>query len=115
MKSIYIFVEMKMDNTELLKHCLELEDRGAMDEIVSLIETHGLDDCEDPDMHYYYGRILKKQGKFGEALNAFNKALMFDSEHKKALAGIELVNSILNIENTLYYGNPYTDEALFDL
>lgn len=104
-----------MDKAEILARCEALEDKGKIDEVLELLDSICTEECNDPDMHYYYGRILKKQHRFGDALNAYNRALAIDPEHIKSKAGIYLVNSILSIENNLYYENPYTDEGLYDI
>ncbi len=104
-----------MNKSDILSRCEALEDEGKIEEIVSLLDGFCSESCNDADMHYYYGRILKKQQRFGDALNAYNRALEIDPDHTKAKAGIFLVNSILSIENNLYYENTYTDEGMYDI
>jgi len=104
-----------MNKADIFAKCEALEEKGRIDEITALLDGFCSDDCNDPDIHYYYGRILKKQHRFGDALNAYNRALAIDPDHTKAKAGIFLVNSILSIENNLYFENSYTDEGLYDI
>ncbi len=104
-----------MDKVIFLKKCEELEEKGAIDEVITLLEERCVADCREVDILYYYGRVLKKQHRFGDALNAYNRVLAIEPEHVKAKAGIYLINSILSIENNLYFENPYTDEGLYDM
>ncbi len=104
-----------ISKAEILAKCEALEEKGSIEEVLHILDGYCSDECNDPDIHYYYGRLLKKQARFGDALNAYNRALSLDPDHKKAKAAIFLVKSILNIENNLYFENPYTDDDLYDL
>lgn len=103
-----------MGKDSILKKCNEFEHEGKYSELLEYIEQCSSEVCNDPDIIYFYGKILKKFNRFGDALNAYNRALELDPEHKFAKAGIAVINSILNIENTLYFENAYTDEALYE-
>lgn len=103
-----------MEKDSILKKCTELEQQGKYPELLTFIEQCVSDTCNDPDIIYFYGKILKKFNRFGDALNAFNRALALDPEHKFSKAGIAIINSILSIENTFYYENAYTDDALYE-
>ncbi len=82
----------------------------ALDYIQKLVDTGAL----HPDLYYWQGKIYQQRQDYGLALNAYQKALDLYPHHKGAETGITMVQAILQIANSYYYENPYTDEELYE-
>jgi tetratricopeptide (TPR) repeat protein len=66
------------------------------------------------DVYFWRGKIYQQQQQYGLALNSFENALMHDANHQGAITGINMVNAILQIVNSYYYENPYTEDTLYE-
>lgn len=84
--------------------------QAALDEI-TLTQESGVESFE---LYLYQGRIYKKMGKYGDAINALNKAKSLAPTDPRPDSEIGLINSILQITNNFYYENPYTDLDLIE-
>ena len=95
-------------------------------EAVSLFEANKLDEAKEKfekiveiepkndEAYYYLGKIQNKFQNFGQAINFYNKSLELNPDNEHVKQSIGIVNNILNISNSLYYENPYTDDDLYE-
>lgn len=84
--------------------------QAALDEIISA-QSNGVESFE---LYLYQGRILKKMGRYGDAINALNRAKKLAPADPRPDSEIGLINNILQITNNFYYENPYTDLDLIE-
>ncbi len=98
---------------------------NQQEHIASLIKSFRLLEAEEalnalcrqnvnePWLFYLLGKLHQQKQDYGLALNHYQKALELDPQHPEAQTGINIIQSILQIANSYYYENPYTDDDLY--
>ena len=104
---------MDMKNN-IFKEALNLFEKSKLDEAMKKFEKIIEIDPNNDEAYYYLGKIQNKFQNFGQAINYYNKALEINPDNEKVKNAITIVNNILNISNSLYYENPYTDDDLYE-
>ncbi|MBE9468041.1 MAG: tetratricopeptide repeat protein [Bacteroidetes bacterium] len=99
---------------KLFKEAESLFEKNKLEEAEKLFNKIVENDPNNDEAFYYLGRIKNKFQNFGQAINYFNKALEISPDNEKVKHAIISVNNILNISNSLYYENPYTDDDLYE-
>ncbi len=72
------------------------------------------DDTINIEALLFLGRIQSKMQDYGSALNYYNRVISIEPDNKEAKTGIKLVKNILQLTNTFYFENAYTDDDLYD-
>jgi DNA-directed RNA polymerase subunit alpha len=67
--------------SEIEKACME----GRVDEAEKLLGQTPKAEVETADYHYHLGRIRESQGRYEEAIEAYERALQLDSTHRLTL------------------------------
>ncbi len=81
---------------EILK---EIQTALRGNQVIKAMELLGKLNSDSAAYWYYLGMVLKKEQKWGEAMNAFLKSLEIDASHEQARAGLEMTRSILSFTN----------------
>ena len=96
------------------KEAVRLFEENKFDEALKKFEQVVEIDANNDEAYYYLGKIQNKFQNFGQAINYYNEALKINPDNEKVKNAITIVNNILNISNSLYYENPYTDDDLYE-
>ena len=94
---------MEKSTREVLKQINDLLKLEKAMEARSLFES--LEPMEDLGYYLVKGKIAQKFQSWGDAINAFNKALEIDPENSDAKNNLHLIQNILNFWNPDMY-NP---------
>jgi glycerate kinase len=81
---------------EILK---EIQTAMRENQVIKAMELLGKLNSDSAAYWYYKGMALKKQQKWGDAMNAFLNALDLDASFDQARAGLEMTRSILSFTN----------------
>lgn len=99
---------------ERVTKIIDLFNHHQYDKAEMEIEKAQAEGAEHFELYLYKGKILQKRGKYGDAINMFNKAKTLDANDPRPDLEIRLINNILQITNNFYYENPYTDMEIID-
>ena len=99
---------------KIFKEAVDLFEENKFDEATKKFEKVIEIDANNDEAFYYLGKIQNKFQNFGQAINYYNEALKINPDNEKVKNAITIVNNILNISNSLYYENPYTDDDLYE-
>lgn len=86
-----------MDNSGQLEKVCNLLKLEKADEAKTLFIT--IEEQNTPEFYLVKGVLEQKYQNWGEAINAFNRVLEFDSENEEAKNNLHLIQNILNFWN----------------
>ncbi len=99
---------------KIFKEAVKLFEENKFEDATKKFEIVIEIDANNDEAYYYLGKIQNKFQNFGQAINYYNKAIELNPDNELVKHEIAIVNNILNISNSLYYENPYTDDDLYE-
>lgn len=99
---------------KIFKEAVKLFEENKFDDATKKFEKIVEIEPKNDEAYYYLGKIQNKFQNFGQAINFYNKSLELNPDNEHVKQSIGIVNNILNISNSLYYENPYTDDDLYE-
>lgn len=73
-----------MDKAGLVSQGRQLLEQGSFEKALSFFEQALLSDQSDPDLWNYKGAALRSLGRYGEAVECFNRSLELDPRDRES-------------------------------
>ncbi len=97
-----------------LEIALDLIQNYKLEEAREILEELIEKDSKNLPALIALGKIHSRTQNYGEAMNLFQRVLVYDANNSEASTGLQLIKNILQLTNNYYYENPYTDDELYD-